>query len=73
MKSIQTNWELLHERDAADLLKVSTYQLQRWRCYGGGPQFVRVGGKNGRAVRYRRSDIEAYIEGNVVTSHGGSK
>jgi predicted DNA-binding transcriptional regulator AlpA len=65
--------ELLHERDASNLLKVSIYQLQRWRCYGGGPQFVRVGGKNGRAVRYRRCDIDAYIQQNLVASYGGTK
>ena len=56
--------ELLHERDAALFLKLSIHQMRRWRCNGGGPAYIRVGGKNGRAIRYRKPDIDAYIEAN---------
>jgi hypothetical protein len=59
---------LVHERDAADFLKVSIHQMQRWRCYGGGPAYVRVGGPNGRAIRYRWTDLEAYVQANRVGS-----
>jgi predicted DNA-binding transcriptional regulator AlpA len=57
---------LLPERDAAAILGVSVYWLQRQRWLGTGPSFVRVGGPNGRAVRYRASDLEQWIESNLV-------
>lgn len=59
---------LLHERDAADLLKLSMRTLQAWRCRGFGPRFVKVG----RAIRYRQSDIIAWIEANLVSPSGRS-
>lgn len=58
---------LLHTRDAAKLLGVSEAWLERQRWKGDEPTFVRVCGKNGRAVRYRKSDLEAYIERNLVS------
>lgn len=57
---------LMPERDAAQYLCVSIAWLQRARCYSNGPGFIKVGGPNGRAVRYRRSDLDAYIEQNSV-------
>lgn len=57
---------LLHTRDAAAILGVSEAWLERQRWKGEEPTYVRVGGQNGRAVRYRRSDLEAYIERNLV-------
>lgn len=57
---------LLREQEAAKLLGVSHYWLQRQRWLGTGPNWVRVGGPHGRAVRYRGSDIEGWIESNVV-------
>jgi hypothetical protein len=38
--------------------------LERWRQTGDGPRFVRVG----RAVRYRRSDLDAWLESRVRSS-----
>lgn len=57
---------LMHERDAADYLCVSIAWLQRARCYGAGPRFIKVGGPNGRAVRYRKSDLDTYLDQNTV-------
>lgn len=61
---------LLHERDAAAILGVSVYWLQRKRWEGGGPAFVRVGGPTGRAVRYRLSDLLCWIDENTVPASG---
>jgi predicted DNA-binding transcriptional regulator AlpA len=58
---------LLHTREAAKLLGVSAAWLERKRWEGRPPQYVRVGGPNGRAIRYRESDLQAYIEENIVT------
>lgn len=57
---------LLHTRDAARILGVSEAWLERQRWKGEEPVYVRVGGANGRAVRYRESDLRAYIENNLV-------
>jgi predicted DNA-binding transcriptional regulator AlpA len=43
-------------------LAVST--LEKMRVYGDGPPFVKLG----RSVRYRISDLEAYLAGRVVES-----
>jgi hypothetical protein len=64
---IVTNEPLVPERKAADWLGLSVKTLQSWRCNRAGrrregPPFVRVG----RAIRYRPSDIEAFIRANVV-------
>lgn len=59
---------LFTERDAADYLKISESWLQKRRSSGTpGPRFVRVG----RAVRYRRSDLDRYLEESAV-EHGGA-
>jgi hypothetical protein len=53
---------LLTEKVAARLLAVSNRTLQTWRCKGIGPAFVRAG----RAVRYRQTDLDAWIVANTV-------
>jgi predicted DNA-binding transcriptional regulator AlpA len=51
---------LLTEVEAAQFLNVSHRSLQNWRVRGGGPRYVKIGG---RIVRYRRSDLAAWIDG----------
>lgn len=63
----QTCERLLQTRDAAQMLGVSTAWLERKRWEGKPPTYVRVGGPNGRAVRYRKSDLLSYIEANTVS------
>lgn len=53
---------LLAEVQAADFLNLSSRTLQAWRCKGLGPSFVRAG----RAIRYRRRDLVAWVESNTV-------
>jgi hypothetical protein len=53
---------LLTEVDAADLFKLSIRTLQAWRSKGIGPAFVRLG----RAVRYRRADLLAWLNARAV-------
>lgn len=50
---------LMNENEAAELLGFSVRTLQTWRFRGGGPQFIRV---SSRCIRYRREDLEAWIE-----------
>ena len=49
---------LLTEKDAAKLTGFSVYWFQRKRWEGGGPPYV----KFARAVRYKESDLVAWIE-----------
>lgn len=59
--------ELLTSLEVAELLRVSAYTVKRWRREGTGPKHIVVGG----LIRYRRSDVEAYLEGNTVTPEVG--
>ena len=51
---------LCKEDEAARFLGVSIRTLQKWRQVGGGPKFVKLGGVNGRLVRYRRLALEEF-------------
>jgi predicted DNA-binding transcriptional regulator AlpA len=53
---------LLTETQVGRLLGLSTRTLQSWRLRRAGPLFVQAG----RAVRYRRSDLVAWIDANTV-------
>lgn len=59
------SFALLTETQTAEVLNVSIRTLQAWRLRGGGPRFVRL---SGRAIRYRNSDLAAYIEARTVVS-----
>ncbi|KAA2213203.1 helix-turn-helix transcriptional regulator [Teichococcus oryzae] len=56
---------LLTPEDVAARLGVSRKALERWRCTGDGPRFVRLGHKT---VRYRHQDIETFISARIVAS-----
>lgn len=56
---------LVDEREAASILCYSVRALQNWRHRGGGPDFVRV---SSRSIRYRRSDLAAWIEQRTVSN-----
>jgi len=53
---------LLNEREVATLLGVSVATTQRWRLFGEGPKFLKLGSKLGSAVKYRRQDVEAWLD-----------
>jgi excisionase family DNA binding protein len=59
---------LLDEYEVAAWLSISVRTLRNWRVQGGQIPFIRVGKK---AVRYRSSDIEAYLASRVRTSTTG--
>lgn len=49
---------------AADYLGLAVSTLNKWRCHGGGPVFIKMG----RAVRYRVEDLEAFIQSRIIAS-----
>jgi hypothetical protein len=52
---------LLTTKRAAQELDLQKCTLEAWRTRGGGPAFIKLG----RAVRYRLSDLKAFIESGV--------
>lgn len=52
----------LVSRNVARLLREPIATLANWRSGRTGPAFLKVG----RHVRYRRADVEAWIDGRVV-------
>jgi excisionase family DNA binding protein len=51
-------------REAAAFLKSSPSTLAKLRLAGGGPAFCRIG----RAIRYRRADLESWMGQSVRKS-----
>ena len=49
---------LLNERDVARLTSLSVATVRRWRLLGQGPRYIKIGA----AVRYRQSDVAAWLE-----------
>ena len=56
---------LMMEKDVATFLGVKARTLQAWRLRGKGPPFVKI---SRRAVRYRRADVECFVEGLIRKS-----
>lgn len=61
--------ELLNQESVAKIINTTTKFLEARRCRGGGPPFIRVG----RLVRYRRSDLDEWIESKRMESTSGRK
>lgn len=49
---------------AATYLGLAVSTLNKWRCHGGGPVFIKMG----RAVRYRAVDLDAFMDGRRAAS-----
>lgn len=63
MTSLQED-RLMNEKDVAAYLGLGLSTVQQMRGKGTGPRFIRLG----RLVRYRASDLRAYIEKNTFQS-----
>lgn len=69
MVNTQSQTGLLTEEEATDYLGgIPTGTLRQWRYLNRGPTYVKVG----RHVRYRRSDLDAYIEAGRVEPQGAA-
>lgn len=54
--------KLLDQKEAADFLGVTPSGLNKWRMRGAGPRYIKLSpGPRGR-VRYRESDLQAFVE-----------
>lgn len=48
---------ILTTPQAARYLGLAVSTLNKWRCFGDGPKFLKLG----RAVRYRQEDLDAFL------------
>ncbi len=55
---------LLGTEEVAALLGVAAITLRIWRLHGNGLRYIKLG----RSVKYRRSDIEAFLDARCVAS-----
>lgn len=62
MASNELTQEMLDGKRLANELQIPERTLGQWRYLGKGPAYVRVGNH----VRYRRADVDAWIEANTV-------
>lgn len=56
--------EFLDEKGLCALLSISSVTTTKWRAKAKGPPFIKVG----RLVRYRRSDVDAWLRTNTIGS-----
>ena len=56
---------LLNTEQVADALQLSRRTIEVWRLKGGGPKFIRAGG---RRVLYRWSAISEWLDGRTFNS-----
>jgi predicted DNA-binding transcriptional regulator AlpA len=56
---------LVTEKEVGLLLNLTPQCLQAWRQNGEGPPFIRI---SARCIRYRRSDVEAWIAEGLCSS-----
>ena len=64
------NQELMTRTDAADYLGITKDTLAQMASRGIGPQFAKL---SGRIVRYRRADIDAWVEEKLTNTPASAK
>jgi excisionase family DNA binding protein len=50
--------EMLNDSQVAEYLNMSVASVRRWRTFRKGPKFLKIGS----AVRYKREDVDAWLE-----------
>jgi excisionase family DNA binding protein len=55
---------MLRTHEAAEYLGLQKTTLEAWRVRGSGPMFVKMG----KAVRYRREDLDRFLDSKLRTS-----
>ncbi len=70
MRNVDRKQEPRHSRDrlsneqAAEYLGLKAATLNKWRVYGEGPPFIKVG----RLIQYRKTDLDDYLSSRLVKS-----
>lgn len=56
--------DVLNTKEAANYVRLGKPTLERFRISGDGPRYCKLGG----AVRYRKADLDAWLESRLVRS-----
>lgn len=56
--------DILNTKEAAQYLRLGKPTIERFRLTGEGPRYCKLGG----AVRYRRCDLDAWLESRLTSS-----
>ncbi|PBB93240.1 DNA-binding protein [Mesorhizobium sp. WSM3864] len=56
-------------RQAAEYVGLSKSNLDKMRCYGGGPAYIKLG----NSVIYRTEDLDLWLAGNRRSSNDNGK
>ncbi len=57
----------LTEAQVSEMTALALSTLRNWRALGRGPEYLKVGGT---AVRYKKSDVEKFMEARRVVPGG---
>ncbi len=57
--------DILTVKEAAAYLKLGKPTLDRYRVLGGGPRYAKI---SGGAVRYRKVDLDTWLESKLINS-----
>ena len=58
------NPDLMTTQQAAGYVRLGTSTLNKLRLTGDGPRYAKLGG----AVRYRRMDLDAWLDSRIISS-----
>jgi hypothetical protein len=61
--------KLFDEREAAERLNLRAWTLQNWRHLRKGPPYLKIGGR----VKYRESDLNAFIKKRLIDPESSLK
>ncbi len=56
--------DVFRTREAAEYIGLRKSTLEAWRCRGGGPVFLKLN----KAVRYRKGDLDDFVNARTRTS-----
>ena len=54
--------QLLTEKEVSAMTTIPVKTLQRWRCVGDGPPYIKLGSGPKARVKYDFVDIQTYVE-----------
>lgn len=63
------NKEFITTKEFAEMLGVTENTIVIWRTKGFGPKYYKLG----RSVRYKKADVEAWIDENISQSTSQTK
>ncbi len=63
--------EYLTTQQAAEYTGISRSQLAKLRCNGRGCKYIRIGSPTKAIIRYRRADLDQWLEQNLIQTTGG--